>query len=151
MKSKRFKIVPASYLILLKNHKILLLRRFNTGYRDGQYSLIAGHVHQRESFIKAAIREAKEEANVIVQKNNLKVVHVMNRYEPKNNKAELADRIDVFFLIKKWRGKITNLEPNKCDDLSWFPLNKLPKNTIPYIRFAIENIKKKIFYSEFGY
>jgi len=151
MKTKRYKIVPASYLILLKNHRILLSRRFNTGYRDGQYGLISGHLHQKESFTSAAIREAKEEANLSVQKKDLKVVHAMNRYEPKNNKAELADRIDVFFLVKKWRGKIKNLEPDKCDDLNWFPLNKLPKKTIPYIRQSIYNISKKTFYSEYGY
>jgi len=151
MEPKRHKIVPASYLILIKNHKILLLRRFNTGYRDGQYSLVAGHLHQKESFIKAAIREAKEEANVSIKKSELRVAHVMSRYEPKNNKADLADRIDVFFLAKKWLGKIKNMEPNKCDDLSWFPMNKLPKNTIPYIKLAIDNIRKNKFYSEFGY
>ncbi len=151
MQTKRHKIVPASYLIFIKKHKILLLRRYNTGYRDGQYGLVAGHLHHKESFIKAVIREAKEEANVSIQKNNLKVIHVMNRYEPKNNKAELADRIDVFFLVKKWRGKIKNLEPHKCDDLRWFPINKLPKNTIPYVKQTLNNFKKKIFYSEYGY
>lgn len=150
MKQKRFKIIPASYLILIKSNKILLLRRFNTSYMDGEYSLIAGHLDGNESFTKGIIRETKEEAGIILKQKNLKAVHVMNRFEPQDN-IELRERIDIFFTAKKWQGKIKNMEPNKCDDLSWFPLNKLPKNTIPYVKFAIDNIRKNKFYSEFGY
>jgi len=150
MKRKRFKIIPSSYVILIKNNKILLSRRFNTGFRDGYYGLVAGHGERAESFSKSIIREAKEEANIILKAKNLKVVHVMHRFEMQNN-PELRERVDIFFVAKKWQGKIKNMEPDKCDDLSWLPINKLPPNTIPYIRQAINNIRKKIFYSEFGY
>ncbi len=34
-----FKLIPTSHLILLRSNKILLLRRFNTGYEDGNYSV----------------------------------------------------------------------------------------------------------------
>jgi len=64
MKRKRFKIIPSSYVILIKNNKILLSRRFNTGFRDGYYGLVAGHGERAESFSKSIIREAKEEANI---------------------------------------------------------------------------------------
>jgi len=150
MTQKRFKIVPASFLILIKNNKILLLRRFNTGHQDGKYSFVSGHLNGNESFLDAIIREAKEEANIILRPKDLSVVHVMNRYVPENKK-ELKERVDIFFVAKKWQGEIKNMEPNKCDDLSWFPTNKLPQNTIPYIREAINNVRKKIFYSEHGY
>jgi hypothetical protein len=42
------------------------------------------------------------------------------------------------------------MEINKCSDLSWFDINNLPKNMLDCVRAAIENIKNKIFYSEFG-
>ena len=51
--------IPASYLVLFDHNKVLLLRRFNTGYEDGNYSLIAGHVEEGETFTKCIIREAK--------------------------------------------------------------------------------------------
>jgi 8-oxo-dGTP pyrophosphatase MutT (NUDIX family) len=37
-------ITPASYFILEKDGKVFLARRFNTGYEDGKYSLVAGHL-----------------------------------------------------------------------------------------------------------
>ena len=150
MQQKRLKIVPASYLILKRGNKILMLRRFNTDFQNGKYSFIAGHLDGNESFTKAIIREAKEEANITVKRKDLRVVHVMNRYVPKNDEG-LKERIDVFFMAKKWQGKIKNMEYNKCDDLSWFEINKLPRNAIPYIKKVVDNITKGIYYSEFGY
>ncbi len=140
--------IPASYLFLLRNNKILLLRRFNTGYEDGNYSLIAGHVEKGESFTQCMIREAKEEAGIILKPGNLKVVHVMHR---NSGQAKKYERIDVFFQGFEWEGTIENIEPHKCDDLSWFNLENLPSNTIPYIKQAITNILKNQDYSEHGW
>ncbi len=143
MKKERHKITPASYLVLIGGNKILLQRRFNTGYEDGKYSLVAGHVDKGETFTEAIIREVKEEAGITLQSEDLSVVHVMNR----NIKGN--ERIDVFFVAEKWTGNIENKEPNKCDDLSWFDLGNIPDNVIPYIKEAINHIKNKIIYSEF--
>lgn len=59
------------------------------------------------------------------------------------------ERIDFFFTADKWEGEIVNTEPEKCDDLSWFPLDNLPSNTIPYIKYAIECVWKNVSYSEY--
>jgi len=132
------------HMLFLQEGKILLLRRCNTGYEDGSYSLVAGHVDAGETITQAAIREAMEEAGVFLQLEDLQVVHVMNR---KSN----DERVDFFVNVKAWSGEITNTEPDKCDDLAWFPLDTLPGNMIPYVRYAIENYQKGILYSEFGW
>ena len=146
--AKRHQNIPASYLVLFKDNKILLLRRFNTGYEDGNYSLVAGHVELGETFTQCIIREAKEEAGIIIKPEDLQVVHMMHRNSrtPTNN-----ERIDVFFIAKKWEGEIVNKESHKCDDLSWFDLDNMPNNVIPYIRYAIKAIENKVYYSEYGW
>jgi 8-oxo-dGTP diphosphatase len=134
----------AVHLFFIKNDEILLLRRFNTGYEDGNYSVVAGHVDAGETVTQAAVREAGEEAGVTIPPENLQVVQVINR---KSN----DERVDFFVTVSAWEGEIRNLEPDKCDDLAWFPLTALPTNMISYVRFALENYQAGIFYSEFGW
>ena len=136
----------ASLLILEKNGKVLLIRRFNTGYEDGKYTLPSGKVDEGETFTDAAIREALEEVNAEISHSNINSVHVLHR------KKDDVFWIDNFFLCKKWNNEIKNAEPHKCDDLKWFDIENLPSNTIPFIKHALEQVffhKKS--YSEYGW
>ena len=141
----RFTLIPAVHLFLIKNDQILLLRRFNTGYEDGNYSVPAGHLDGNEAATKAMVREAQEETGITLQPEALQLAHVMHRRKP----AE--ERIDFFFTARNWRGDPHIMEPHKCDDLSWFPLNQLPHNTVPYVRSAINNYLHNQIYSGYGW
>jgi 8-oxo-dGTP pyrophosphatase MutT (NUDIX family) len=135
----------AVHLFFLRDGQVLLLlRRFNTGWQDGNYSLPAGHVEAGETVTAAAIREAFEETGVLVQPADLEVVHVMHR------KSE-EERIDFFLKVHDWSGTIVNNEPQKCDDLAWYPLTGLPKNIISYIRRGLMSYHNNIHFSEFGW
>lgn len=149
MAKERNKVVPASYLVLRKDGKILLLRRFNTGYEDGKYSVVAGHVDAGETFTSTMVREAKEEAGIDIDPKDLNVVHVMHRNSGLTD--GLNERIDIFLEARKWSGEIENREPHKCDDLSWFDMDSLPENIIPYVRHALESINRGVLYSEYGW
>jgi len=142
MSKERFKLIAPVYLVLIRNNKILLSRRHNTGYFDGNYSFPAGHLDGNETLKQSMAREAKEEIDVVADPTDLELVHIMNRRIP-NDEA-----IDFFFTTKKWQGEPKIMEPDKCDDLSWFEFNNLPQNTIPYIKQAIDSFLNNIIYSE---
>lgn len=140
----RFKLILSVYLILIKDGKTLLLRRKDTGFEDGNYGLVSGHVDGDEQATVAICREAAEESGLIIDPKDVRFVHCTHR-------RQNDERVDFFFTAEKWEGQPKNMEPEKCDDLSWFPLNDLPPNIIPYIREAIKNSQNGIYYSEFGW
>lgn len=142
MKKERFKLTPSVYLVLIKDKKILLSRRYNTGYFDGNYSFCAGHLDGGETLKEAMIREAKEEIDIALNITDLELIHTMNRKIPGN------ERVDFFFTAKKWRGTPKIMEPEKCDDLNWFDLTNLPQNIVPYIKQAIDSFLNNKNYSE---
>lgn len=144
--SERLKAFVTVHLLLMQNNRILLLRRFQTGYEDGNYSVIAGHVDGNEEIKAAMIREAREEASIIILPEDLDVIGVMHR---KNE----DERIDFFLSARKWEGQILNAEPHKCDEVDWYDLDAIPNNTISYIRQAIENAKKSqcMWFESFGW
>ena len=144
MIKERFKLCSAVYLLLIKDNKILLSRRFNTGWMDGKYSLISGHLDGNETVSMAMIREAFEEAKIKIKKEDLTPATVIHRNSDK-------EYVDFFFVAEKWEGEITIGEPEKCDDLSWFSLGNLPNNLLPHINEAIENYKNKIPFFESGW
>lgn len=140
-----FSVSVSVHLMLINDNKILLMRRKDTGFADGFYSMPAGKLEPKESVENAIIREVEEEININIKNETLKTIQVMNR-----NGSD-RERIDYFFTVDRWSGEIKNNEPNKCDDLKWFDINNLPENTIPYIKEAINNYNKKIKFSLFGW
>ena len=140
----RFALIPEAHLLLLQNEQVLLLRRQNTGYEDGNYSVIAGHIDGNETAREAIAREAAEEAGLIINPRDLVFCHVIHR------RAE-DERVSFFFKAERWIGEPQNLEPDKCSDLSWFQTDVLPKNVILYVRHAIEQTVQGQMYSEHGW
>lgn len=137
-------MIASGYIFFIKDNKILLLRRYNTGYEDGKYGLPSGHIEDNETLTVGACREIKEEIGVILLPQDILLVHVMHR-------KDKDIRVDFFFAVDKWNTEPKNMEPNKCNDLQWFPIDDLPQNTIPYIKVAIENYRDNKFYAEFGW
>jgi len=143
----RHKVIPAVYILLRKDNQILLLKRQNTGYRDGEYSLPAGHLEGGESAVAAAVREAKEEVGIRIQSEDLHLVHTQHRV------AEGGDheRISLFFETKKWQGEPKNAEPHKCSELLWAGPDDLPSNLVPELEHLFKHLVKKNPYGHFGF
>lgn len=144
MPNHRFTARLAAYVMLLRDDEILLMRRFNTGYADGQYSLPAGHLDGNEPVIDASIREAREEIGVEIDSSSARVVGVMHRHSDQ-------EYVDFFVAAESWRGEIRIVEPQKCDELRWVPLHDLPGNLLPYVRCAIELTGDGTWFESFGW
>jgi len=144
MTKKRFSLITDVHLFLVKDNKILLLLRKNTGYMDDNYHVPAGHLEEDERVIDALIRESKEEIGITIKPEDVKFSHIM--HHKSNN-----ERAAFFFEVKKWGGDIKNMEPHKCSELVWSPLNELPENIVPYAKKSIEYYLKGINFSHYGW
>lgn len=143
----RHTIIPAVYLVLRKDNQVLMLCRANTGYYDGAYSLISGHLDGGESARAALVREAKEEAGIEVLIDDLVFRHAVNR----PSKEGGTERVDFFFECGSWKGGIVNAEPHKCDDLSWFSIDNLPGKMVPEVEHVLAEVRKGSYYSELNW
>jgi len=144
---KHFKTLSAIFPIILKDDGkttgILLHRRKNTGYQDGKWDISAsGHVDEGETAQTAVIRECKEELGIDVKIEDLAFVHLSHRLS--------TDRTyyDIYFVVNKYAGEPTIMEPDKCSDLNWFDIDKLPSDMIECRAAAVQYYKDKVFYSE---
>ena len=142
----RAKFPVTVHLLFFREGQILLLRRFNTGYADGQYSVPAGHLDGGETVMDAAAREAKEEVGIKLEADDMTFSTVMHRME--GNKED--ERVDFFVHVHQWQGEPFNAEPDKCDDLCWVDIHQLPVNVVPYVRQALGNHLAEVPFDEFG-
>ena len=141
---ERFQNAIVADLLMIKNEdgkkQILLSKRKNTGYKDGEYELPGGHLEENEDLYEAMIREAKEELGISLKRENLKIVHIMHHYRGKRmnfiletEKSDLEPRI---------------MEVDKCEELKWVEINNLPENTIEKVKIIIGYIEKGELYSK---
>ena len=156
MQTEHYRSLVAVYVMAVNDREeILLLRRANTGYRDGFYDMPAGHLEEGETLRQAALRELKEETGLVVSEDQLEFMELLHRMS--------GDRVylDVFFEVKQWNGEACIMEPEKCDHLAWFPLGHFRKilfhintrffktdlNNVPIARFgkALSDILKVLF------
>jgi len=140
----RFLLRSAVHIFLLRGDKVLLLRRYRTGYEDGKYSVVAGHLDGGETIRAAAVREAQEEVGITLAPDEIEITGVMHR---RSN----DERIDWFVSARRWQGEPENMEPSKCDQLLWCGLNELPENVVPYVRRALENARRGMWFDSFGW
>ena len=85
------------HIFFIRDNQLLLLRRYNTGFGDGQYSVVAGHLEAGETVIQSAVRESQEEVGLIISAEALEVIGIMHR------KSD-DERVDFFALAKHWQG-----------------------------------------------
>jgi 8-oxo-dGTP diphosphatase len=148
---ERFTIVPAAYVFLLREtggaREVLLQLRQNTGYMDDRWAAAAaGHVERGETAYDAAHREAAEELGI--EGLDLHFETTMQRTQ---HDLPIDERVDFFFTATAWSGEPRIMEPRKCADLQWFPLDDLPDPLVPHEALALANLGRAVPYLTFGF
>ena len=140
-KSKRtFNVKFKARLILYDRGRILLLKQ--TRSNGGNYTLVGGTVENDEFARESLIRETREEANIQIAKEDLTLVHVLNK------RSKTGQRLNLYFKASKYRGIVQNLEDHKFKSVQWFPINKLPDNVTATVRQALTAYRTGKLYSE---
>lgn len=70
------------HILLLEADNLLMLRRFNTGFEDGNFSLVAGHLEGDETVHQAAVREIAEEVGAAWRWKNTRVTRARSGLNP---------------------------------------------------------------------
>lgn len=140
----RFRLHATAILLLIKDGKVLLCRRHNTGWEDGKYGFMAGHLDGDESFVAALCREANEELGITIRPKDVNFAHVQHHISSK-------EYVYMYFTAGKWTGEPVVQEPEKCDDVKWFALDGLPENLVADTAFILDCYRNGVLYSESGF
>lgn len=143
MTQDRFRVVPAAYVVLLREtsgrREVLLQLRQGTTYMDGWWACgAAGHVEQGETVPEAAAREAQEELGIQVDPEHLTLVSTIQRTSVIPSGVE--ERLDLFLTATAWSGEPSIQERDKTADLRWWPLDELPERLVPHERVALASV-----------
>jgi 8-oxo-dGTP diphosphatase len=123
--SPRRRVVVDVVLLLMRNGRILLRERANTGYGDGAYEPPSGELADRETIVETAIRVASA-AGIVIGAENVSLAHVMHDVSG-------AGRIAFFLSVSGWTGRPA------AGDARWFPVGDLPTNMLDRARVALRN------------
>ena len=121
----RRRVVVDVILLLMRNGRILLRERANTGYGDGAYEPPSGELADRETIVETAIRVASA-AGIAIGGENVSLAHVMHDVSG-------GGRIAFFLSVSGWTGQPAS--PDVC----WFPAGDLPTNMLDRARVALRN------------
>lgn len=145
--SREYNRVPLCVLLLLiKDNKIFLIKRSETGWADGAYAIPGGCVDAGEPFKQACVREGFEELGVTVNPEDLTIVqtsHVKRDTE--------LQYVMVSFATDTWIGQPYNKEPHKHSDAQWFDIDSLPVNINQFAKEIIRAYQQQILYAEYGW
>ncbi|MFF4793196.1 NUDIX domain-containing protein [Streptomyces sp. NPDC001276] len=125
---------------------LLGLRHPDSEFAPSTWHVLAGHCEQ-ESAITCLIREAREEAGLHIERQDVELVHVVHHIDRTGDRP----RMGLFFRARTWTGEPGLREPDKCTQWKFWDPAALPDDLVPYTQVAIEGIRAGRSYSETGW
>lgn len=142
----RYMVAPSVNIFVINGNKVLLGRRANTGWMDGHLCPPGGHVEEGETPLIAAAREIEEELGVKIDPKDLEFACVAAR------NTSPIEYVAYEFIIRDKDYSFINAEPEKCSDLVWVELDKLPSDIVDHFKQIIDQgIIGQRTYLEVGY
>lgn len=137
--------VPVGINALIINDKNQILLGLRAGHRGGAgtWGLIGGKARTGEPIEHTCIREIKEEVGLTVKEEDLQVI---NMFTTQSTPNYLFFQIGV--IVKKYKGTPKNMEPDRCDEIRFFDLDKLPEDLFLGTKGNIELFLKSEFYNK---
>ncbi|MEY9989561.1 8-oxo-dGTP diphosphatase [Streptomyces sp. V4I8] len=135
------------HLYLERAGEILLgLRHPDSAYAPLEHHFLAGHC-ERESAVDCLVREAWEEAGLVIKAEDVDLVHVVHLVDAPG----APPRLQLVFRARRWQGEPQLREPDKCVSWGWWPVDALPEPTVGYTRAAVDGIRHGRLYTELGW
>ncbi|MER6915594.1 NUDIX domain-containing protein [Streptomyces sp. NPDC000594] len=140
--------IVGGHLYLERGNRVLLGRRHpGSAFGGGLWHVLAGHVDDGEPVRDCVAREAFEEAGLLIDPAELRLVHTVHM----SGAAGAAPRLQLFFTARRWKGEPRVREPRCTTVWRWWPREALPDDLVPYTRAAIDSIAAGRVYSELGW
>ncbi|MFF3223978.1 NUDIX domain-containing protein [Nocardia suismassiliense] len=141
-----FRSVIGVQLLLTKGDRVLLARRRNTEFGDGEWNAPGGRLDAGEDVLTAVIREAEEEIGVRVEREHVRMVASMHIQSPPGQAL-----LVFIFQADTWSGEPWNREPERCSELRWFDVDDIPDDTILSTRAGLDMFRKNEHFGLYGW
>ena len=136
-------------IVVLNENKevLLLLRKEDTFLADsdmrleGTYTLPSGKVNFGENFEEAGKRKLKEETDLDVNLNDLKVISLSSDIN------EYAHYATIGLIANNYKGTFKLKDSKEFTNYGWFKLDELPSNLCLPSKKIIENYLNKRIYN----
>ncbi|MEV0373331.1 NUDIX domain-containing protein [Streptomyces sp. NPDC050636] len=135
------------YLENTEGQVLLGLRHPDSAYAGELWHFLAGHCEQGESAVAGLVREAEEEAGLLIRPQDIEFVHAVHLVDEPGTQP----RLQLVFRAWEWAGQTDLREPDKCLAWHWWDPTHLPDQIVPYTRTAIDGIREGRLYTELGW
>ncbi|NUK23922.1 NUDIX hydrolase [Streptomyces lunaelactis] len=144
----RDRSIVGAHLVLVRDGAVLLGQRHpNSAFAPGAWHLPAGHREPGESALSCMVRESAEEAGLTIAATDLQLAHTLDLLDPDSP----IPRVQMFFTASRWSGEPRVLEPERCTQWRWWPLDALPERLVEYTHVALRAIADNEPYSAMGW